>query len=232
MRRLLIVTTLSLLAVVALGAGGTAVGARHQKPLCVRYKCRTLAATAQIRVFQAAREESYVSSFARWLPSGRVTPLGDHFEPESGPSLGRFAIAGQFAAYALVVYGKYNYEGAVWRMVRLNVKTGHRERAEDDRAEGSGACLGGTDHLAPGITDVAVTPKGTTAWVIGDRPYNPYQPNPTPFPTIYTVCAVSPASKEPRVVASSPMIQAKSLAAIPGHVYWTEGSTPRSTAIP
>src|SRR5436190_19272639 len=115
MRRLRTMTVLSLLTIVALGGGGAALGARHRQPLCVRHKCRPLAANAQIRVFQATPRhpaiETFQSSFARWLPTGRVTPLGDHFEPEPGPSLGRLALAGQFAAYALVVYGKYNYEG-------------------------------------------------------------------------------------------------------------------------
>jgi hypothetical protein len=235
MRRVRIMTVLSVLAVVALGGGGAALGARHGKRLCVRYMCRTLAATAQIRVFQATPRhpaiETFQSSFARWLPTGRVTPLGDHFEPEPGPSLGRLALAGQFAAYALVVYGKYNYEGTVWRMVRLNVKTGHREHAEDDRAEGSGSCLGGIDYLSPGITDVAVTPKGTTAWIIGDRPYSPYLRNPTPFPTTYAVCTVPPASRTVTRLATGFMIVPKSLAAILGHLYWIEGSTTRSAVI-
>src|SRR5437899_1436744 len=100
MRRVRTMLVLLALVLVALDGGATALGARHRKPICVRYRCRTLAATAQIRVYQArnrppARELPVLSSFARWLPTGRVTPLGDGVEVTSITQLRLLALSGR-----------------------------------------------------------------------------------------------------------------------------------------
>jgi hypothetical protein len=45
------------------------------------------------------------------------------------------------------------------------------------------------------------------------------------------VCELPPESSAPVIVASDPSIRQKSLAAIPGHLYWLEGGIPRGTMI-
>jgi hypothetical protein len=225
------------LALVALDGGGTAVGARHRKPICVRYKCRTLAATAQIRVFQAtnkhpAREVPYLSSFARWLPSGRVTPLGDGLEQTQGVFLERLALAGRFVADASTSVGKETmYEGQIgWSVSRLNVETGRQEHARvpftPSELDPNRRCNGFVPEGAPGVTDIAVTANGTVAWIVGGSIDNNLRNL-----SSRTVCELPPGSSVPLVVASDPSIRPKSLAAIPGHLYWIEGTTPRNAVI-
>src|SRR5206468_8208611 len=84
---------------------------KHRRPICVMYRCRTLAATAQVRVFQATnrhrgRERLFLSTFAKWLPSGRVTPLGDAVEEVRVTALRQVALAGRFVADVTTTSGK------------------------------------------------------------------------------------------------------------------------------
>lgn len=200
------------------------------KRLCVIYACHTIEASTQARIFRATKRRFgvlvYSGTFAEWLLNGRVTPLGDQFFAEEPTwTLRRSVQSGKYLAYALVRYGRYNAEGAVWKVLRLNVASGHREPAQP------GPCAGGLAFLAPGVLDVVLTSSGGMAWIIGEKEYDPFLPNPSPGPAVYTVCEMSTRSKSPTVLAAGPTVEPKSLAAAPGHLYWMEGGIPHSAAI-
>ena len=235
MQLIRIMSVFLVLAVVALGGGRTAVGARHRQPLCVRYRCSTLAATAQIRVYQArnrhpAVEELFLSSFVRWLPTGRVTPLGDYSETTEIVKLKLLALAGRFVADATESCGR---QGCASSVSRLNAQTGHRENATTSTTASeldnpNHKCDGAPNAFgALGVTDLAVTRRGTVAWIIGGS----YDDRNQIDLRSRTVCDLPPASSRPVVVNSDPAIEPKSLAAIAGHLYWTEHGAARAAAI-
>jgi hypothetical protein len=217
----------------ALGWPGP-VSARHRRPLCVVYRCKTLAATAQIRVYRAtnrhpAVEVPFRSSFVRWLPTGRVTPLGDNVGATEILKLKLLALARRFVADATESCGR---EGCVSSVARLNAATGRNERATPSSSPGELAnpnqhCVGGPPE-GPGITDIGVTPKGTVAWIMGGSIEFPSNRNNL---NSRILCELPPRARTPVVVANSPTIEPRSLAVIPGRLYWLEGGTPRASSI-
>jgi hypothetical protein len=215
-------------------------GARHTRPLCVIHRCKTIEANARVRVYRATSVLEgvtvYSGTFARWVMSRRITPLGDQYhEEEPGLTLERLALSGRYAAYALVRFGKYNGEGTYWKVLRLNVKAGRGEEVRSDfggpRGEAPPECSGGLPFTSPGITDLVVTPKGAVAWIIGRKDYDPYASNPRPNPSSYRLCELTAGSRTPMLLANSGTIAPKSLATVSGHLYWTEGGTSRSAFV-
>jgi hypothetical protein len=204
--------------------------------LCKRFRCRTLAADVSVQVFQATARHPAVafheSTYAQWLPTGRVTPLGDFAGTPEGTALAgvRVVLAGRFAAYGLTLSAE-RYQGTSFTEAvgRLNAQTGRRERFPANGAHGPGF-----GEKSPGVTDVVVTPKGSVAWIIDGSFQDPTRKTPVPgvvplgSRALYEVPA---GSTMPILVAYNSTIDAKSLAAIPGHLYWAEGGTPRSAAI-
>ena len=221
------------------GVAATAFGKSPSKrPLCVRYKCTTLAADPQVGVYQAAnkhrnREVEYQSSFARWIPSGRVTALGDYCNFEC-VTLQKLALAGRFLLSAFTE-GAERYPGSGvgggWYLSLLNVQTGRRQKVDP-----VGGKEGGFGKGSPGVTDVVVTPAGTAAWIIDGEYQNPTGPslpgNQGELPLgSKSLFELAPGSRTPVVLATSSTIDPTSLAAIPGHLYWIEGGTPRTASI-
>jgi hypothetical protein len=195
--------------------------ASHRRPLCVVYRCRTLDADAQARVFRATKLRQgdliFSGTFAQSAANQRITPLGDQYVHEEPTlSLTHPALAGNWVAYGLIRSGKYNGEGAVFNVRRLNAMTGRREEAR------ASACVGGLPFMSPGVTDMAVVPSGAAAWIIGEKEFDQFSSNPSPSPAIYRVCELPSGSTAPLQLASGAAIQPKSLAAIPGQVYWKE----------
>jgi hypothetical protein len=167
-------------------------------------------------VFQATSRHtlapSYLSSFAEWHPSGRVTPLGDYV---ASVSLGPFAVAGRFLGYSLEEGSK---EGpSIWIVRRVDVATG---RGESQPPEGNEE--GEFEPPNTGVTDMVVTAAGTVAWIVHGE---------IAHPSLYRVLELPAGSKTPVVLASATNIAPKSLAATPGYLYWTEGGVPRSASI-
>jgi hypothetical protein len=207
----------------------------REAKICSVHKCSTLVTNDQVRIFLArARHpdrEAYESTFAQWLPTGRVTALGDedHFE---GPTVqGRPALSGRFVAYALQTEAeRYPDTGFGEHVGRLNVQTGRRELIPADGEVGPGF-----GHGSPGVTDVVVTPAGSVAWMIdgsfGDPSGALLAPGETP-PISKAILLLAAGSKTPVPLAYSPMIDPESLAAIPGHVYWLEAGTARTFGAP
>jgi hypothetical protein len=190
---------------------GQALAGQKAHALCATYKCRTLAADSTVKVFQAVNrgllDETFQSSFARWLPSGRLTALGDEVNaPEADLRLTQLAVTGRFAAYATVLFAGHEAENSVgWSVYRLNVQTGRREQVDASRKDAFG-------RHDPGVTGVVVTPKGTVAWIAGVNTR----------PSTYKVFVLAPGSRTTVLLASATTIEPKSLAAIPGHLYWTD----------
>jgi hypothetical protein len=193
---------------------------KHGRALCAVHRCRTLAADPNVSVFQATvrrpLEQPYRSSFARWLPTGRVTALGDEIiGGTSTAKLELLAVAERFAAYAIRdVGGVESYVS--WKVYRLNVQTGRRDAVR------ASSRLDTFNLQTPGVTDVVVTPTGTAAWIVGGA---------QDTPSTYQVFMLLPGSKSPALLASATTIEPKSLAGIPGHLYWTEAGTARSVPI-
>jgi hypothetical protein len=188
-------------------------------PSCKRYRCSTLAADAFVKVFQArnrhlGREVLYQSSFVRWLPGGRVTALGDQFEP-GGRVLTRLALTGRFVAAAIETASKAPPFSI--HVYRVNAATGSKDVVP--------AVPAGEDEFgenARGVTDIVVTRAGTVAWLVGET---------VDMPGISRVFELPPGSRQPVVVGSGPVIVPGSLAAVPGHLYWSEGTLARGVAI-
>jgi hypothetical protein len=147
-----------------------AATSRPQKPLCVRRRCTDLQSDRSVRVFQAnernrAREEIFQSTYARWLPTGRVTALGDSAELFLGANLGSLVLAGRYVAYALdFERGQYGSSFDGWSIYRLNAQTGIKSTVCADVVE---KCEGyqTSGPRLPGVTDVAVTSTGSIGWI-------------------------------------------------------------------
>jgi hypothetical protein len=213
------------------------------RAVCARYHCTTLDADTGARVVRATRKReglvSFSATFVQWLASGRATPLGDAQSEEdvaSAVTLKRPALSGPFLAYALVRYGSYNGEGALWTIMRINAKTGRREEARGSRIGGepggtiSTPCDGALGEGSPGVTDLSVAASGAVAWIIGALPYQYYSPDPTKVST-YTVCALSAHSTTPEMLASDTTVSPGSLAMAAGLIYWTDSGNPHAKPI-
>jgi hypothetical protein len=195
--------------------GTTLAETKHARSRCAVYRCTTLARDAQVRVVQVrARhqiERGYQSTFAEWLPGRRTTPLGDRLGTTTAVNLGPLALSGRFVAYALQSIAK---EGpSSWRVCRLDARSGRRESVE-----AVGPAENAYEPGAPGVTDVVVTSAGSVAWLAGGAGAHP---------GVYTVFELARGSMTPTALATGPGIMPGSLAAVPGHLYWTEGGTAR-----
>jgi hypothetical protein len=234
----LLVLCLLLMCTAGASVAPEVVAQPQRNRLCVLRKCRTLAADSQVSIYQATnrhrnREVEYQSSFGRWIPSGRVTALGDYCNFEC-VTLQKLALAGRFL-FSAFTEGAERYPesgvGGGWYLSLLNVQTGHREKVDP-----VGGKEGGFGKGSPGVTDVAVTPAGTAAWIIDGEYQNPTGPslpgNEGDLPLgSKTVFELPPGSRTPVVLATSSTIDPTSLEAIPGHLYWIEGGVARTASI-
>lgn len=210
------------------------LAAKHRgRPVCVVYRCRTLAADPQVRVYQATARhpgrENHQSTYAQWLANGRVTALGDSSGFE-GDVLERLDLAGRFVGCALGLSAeRYPGTGTTWAVERVNAQTGRRERVPTDGEKG-----GGFGEKSPGVTDIVATPAGSLAWLNDGSFQNPLVPLSSgsllPLGS-KAVFELAPASKTPTAISVSSTIDPKSLAAVPGHLYWTDAGAARSTSI-
>jgi hypothetical protein len=195
---------------------------REQK-ICSTYRCRTVVATAQVRIFHAQDEtQEYDSTFAEWLPTGRVTLLWDEAGFGAGgllsPMLPGIVVSGRFAGYGIINSVDRYTGGFGERVARVNVQTGREQGWEANSKAGSGFLPN-----SPGITDVVATPAGSIAWIIDGSFDDPtgqtFEVTPPDSKVVYVVPS---GSTTPVLVAYSAVIDPRSLAAIPGHIYWVE----------
>lgn len=189
----------------------------HHGPSCAHYKCVTLAADAQVRIFQARNrrdsEGTFRSTFARWLSSGRITALGDHAEV-GGTALEALAVNGRFVAYALGGSERSPGAGRGEAVYRLDAGSGRRTQVGCGGSERTCAIAA----KAPGVTDVATTSAGSVAWIVGGL-----QESTQPF-AVFVLPAGSATATQ---LAASAAVVPHSLAAVSGHVYWMEGEAAR-----
>ncbi len=211
-----------MIAVGILGAGPpsapAARGGAHRRPLCARYRCVTLIADAQVRVFQARNrlpsEGTFRGTFARWLAGDRTTSLGDSAEL-GGTALEALALNGRFVAYALGGAEHSPGAGRGEAVYRLDASSGRRTQV---------SCGGGSERTcgiaanAPGVTDVAATSAGSVAWIVGG-----VRSSTQPF-AVFLLAARAVSATQ---LAASAAIAPHSLTAISGHVYWLEGEAAR-----
>ncbi len=192
-----------------------------RRPLCARYKCVTLMADAQLRVFQAhnrrSSEGAFRSTFARSLPSGHMTALGDSAEL-GGTALEALALNGRFVAYALGGAERSPGAGRGEAVYRLDADSGRRTQF---------GCGGGSERTcgiaanAPGVTDIAATSAGSVAWIV-DGARNSTQP--------FALFLLAAHAASATLLAASADISPHSLAAVSGHVYWLEGEEARQAS--
>jgi hypothetical protein len=221
--------------VLALVAGPVTAAAapRRAAQLCRTGHCHTIEESREARLFRVTlRPHGYVSYnvvYGEDRRTGRVTTvLGG--EVEAQPEIELHAVNGTYAAVVLVRSGKYNEEGSLVSIERIDLRTGRREiTARPTSAPAEGRCDGGSPYKAPGITDLLVTSKGAVAWIIGGI-YDPV----TQHPDLgnYRVCLLSGAGRTPTVLATGDMIDPRSLAATAERLYWSENGEPMSAPLP
>ena len=226
----MLVVACAVLIAAASQCGAAAAAPVREQRLCSLRRCTTLVASSNIRVFRATAKrpdrESYESTFAEWLPSRRVTALASD-ETTFGESSvqGSPAVSGRFVAYAIItVPGRGPGTGFGEDVARLDVQTGDREWSPADGAGGSGFVSG-----LPGVTDVVVTPAGSVAWVIeGGAPFVGGEES----RGSKAILVLPAGATSSRLLSYSPTIEPKSLAAIPGHIYWLEAGVAHTFGAP
>jgi hypothetical protein len=211
-------------------AEASAAISHSRKPLCVRRRCRTLATSTHVRVFQATershqREEAFQSTYARWLPTDRVTAFGDYAGESILPSvnLGPFALSGEHVAYALDGGdGGYGFSVDYWHIYRLNAKTGGKFSVCAYLAQ---ACEGydRPGPPLPGVTVVVVTPAGSIGWITSGRE--------EATASTFSVYELPAGSKTAKALASGTSIARKSLRARAGRLYWADAEGTQSKPI-
>jgi hypothetical protein len=191
-----------------------------EKHVCAIRRCRTLAASAQIRVFTATARQERTSpssiTFAEWLPTGRLEYLSSSEILERGVS--HFALAGRFLAFAFDTIDEVEEYGLSETTALLNVETG-RERQ-----------MPGTFFKEPsrGTAQVVLTPAGSVAWMIEGL----FNQTATGYLFGRAIYALRAGARKPVLLASSEETVPMSLAATPGHIYWLEAGTARTFAAP
>jgi hypothetical protein len=203
----------------------------HRRPPCLGYRCVTVAADAVVQVFQRRVKHpdrevlEGPETFARWLPSGRVTALGDYsggLAGLPGTSLGPLRLDGRFVAYVLRPEGpKYPGSGHSEELKRLNVASGWRLSIG---CRGPAAC--DFPDIDPGVNDIGILATGAMGWIVSS-----FYEQPALQPEVHEVWELPAHATQPIRVAASAAVEATSLAAIPGHLYWTEGGQPREVEV-
>lgn len=208
-------------ALIAVSPATVAVAA-GKPSLCSRRICQTLAVNKKVEVFKArvrhpAHEIEFEESFARLRGGGRLLRLGDE-KPgaDTGIRLRTLALAGNTVGYTLVVEG--GRSPALWRVYRLNVKSGKRERVA---AGPERETL--FDDFHAGVAEIVATPAGSLAWSVSGASTAPAERAVMEWP------AAAPA---PAVAAKSTTLELASLAVTPGHLYWSDAGTPHTTLLP
>jgi hypothetical protein len=216
---LVAMVALAALALVAAPAAGAHLTERH---ICDAHRCTTIAASRNIRVFEATRdcvrgrckreEPEYRVEFAAWLPTGKVTELAPKTEERGLEAyVSEAKIAGPYAAFRIsgLVQGKYDEPELPEKVERIDVETGRRTFTPTVNVSYGGG---------PRRLYFAVTSDGTVAWAFAETFYTHES----------TVDVLVANSKITSTLAHGPNVEPASLALIPGHAYWLEAGIPRT----
>jgi hypothetical protein len=224
MRRVLIVLVLGLLGLVIAPTAQARLSAKH---ICKVHRCTTIAATHEVRVFDALtklpeRGQPYDAQFVEWLPTHKLTMLAAH-NPEAVVGecceVDAARISGRYVAYELPALNAGStspccYEAEVRR---INTTTGEVTRTVRLFSYREGLS----------ISWFGVTAQGSVAWVARDEEK---ASNGISYPlttAIYVLLANTDTTVE---LARSSEIDPHSVALIPGHLYWLEAGVPRTYA--
>jgi hypothetical protein len=187
------------------------------KTICASHSCRTLVASAQARVVQAINRHGYDIVWGEWLPTRYLSEIDF---PGEEP-ITALALAGRFFAYATHAGGGGSPSVSVNVLDLRGGPAGGGWTAADDIESGS-----------RGVTDLALTPSGTVAWLMEGRFLDPAAVEEGPHPFSRALFAVPAGKSEPIFLTDGTSISPGSLAAVPGHVYWTEDGIARSYLAP
>jgi len=178
----------------------------------VIHRCRTLAANRRVRVFRATDRHGYNIVFGEWRATRRLTEL------ESGPTrITAIKLVGEVLAYAV----SNRREAAMVSLIRMRRGEGPGWIAANDIEAGS-----------PGVTDLALTPSGTVAWLVEGRFLDPADPKSGPHPFSRAVFAVPDHRDEPIFLAYGNDIAPGSLVAARGQIRWLQAGSPRTFVAP
>jgi hypothetical protein len=201
----------------AIASGGTSPWISVEaNQICGRHgrvvrSCRTLAANERVRVFRASDRRGYNIVFGEWRPRRRLIEL------EFGPTrITAIKLAREVLAYAV------SEPGETGTMVYVI-----------DMRRGEGAGWIGADDIeagSPGVSDLALTPGGTVAWLVEGRFQDPAEPTSGPHPLSRAVYAVPAHHDEPVLLAYGTGIRPGSLTAAPGRVEWFQDGSQRTFA--
>ena len=197
----------------------------HQGSLCVRFRCKTVAADADAEILfvNVRREEGaapIVGTYARWRANGRVTLLasvrGDSSETIYGYNeKGGYrpveeypiALAGRYVAFVKPECGSSPTScPRAGPAIRVNIKTGQREHSDADPKQPRST-----------ISSIVVTAKGSVAWIEGHY-------------SVRVVGATATLASS-TLLASSLTIAPESLATAGGYLYWAEAGQPHAAPI-
>jgi hypothetical protein len=215
----------------ALALPSTSNAARlSEKHICNVYRCTTMTASRQVRVFQGVTRRRYAESYAdyaEWLPTRRVTRLGYVITaPEQRIFDPALKIAGNYLAYLVAGENtKYCDSGCgkASRIVRLDVEDGQQTTPSEFRAETDGTDCSECIGLDGRGVEFALTPRGTAAWAFDTG---------IEWVGRDFLYVLRGGSDTTTLVAHAPTLEPASLALIPGHLYWLEGGAPRTLAVP
>ena len=217
--------TLLGLAAAALTAASPADARLTEAHICKVHRCKTIAASRHVRVFEASAPESvrerngdevdYRVAFAVWRPTGRVTELANgttYHILEPGPYVREAKVAGPYVAYRVAgfVEGRYNPVSVPEEVDRVDARTGRRTLTPQVIVQTECECL-----------FFATTTSGTLAWSFREGQEAESAIDLLPARTTRT-----------RTLARSRTVEPGSLALVPGHLYWLESGLPRTFATP
>ncbi len=204
--------------------GATAAARSHARPLCITYRCRTVAQDSVVRVLKVEsrhprkEEESEPGirwvHYAVWKATGRAWPLGDFAVTQDSSGVEMLVLAGPWVGY---VESGCSHEtlSCDYAVERIDARSGRRETepsgVPNQQASlpppGEGCLNGG---LSP--TALALAESGTVAWIQYGH-----------------VCEMPHGSQVPVLLSAGPGVEPRSLLIVDGFFIWREGAALRST---
>ncbi|MCW3033350.1 MAG: hypothetical protein JWM60_1695 [Solirubrobacterales bacterium] len=213
------------LAALALSAPGEAAS---RSKLCRQAPCHVVLRDGPITVVRAVARlnerhpnvEPFLRTIACWRSRNTCKWLGDETQDTLGLTARPLASAGRFLVYGLRIAGKEGPDP--WRVCRLDVATGRLEMVGSP---------GGFFSLHGGLLSIVVTPSGGVGWIAGGEALYPVPGGEPVVSSARQVYALPSGSRTPRLLASSPAVEAGSLAASDNRLYWSEGGAAKEAPL-
>ncbi len=201
--------------------------AASRRKLCRQAPCHVVLRVGPITVLRAVARstarhpnvEPLLRTIACWRSRDTCKWLGDETQPTYELNARPLAAAGRFLVYGLQLGGEQ--EPDQWRVRRLDVATGRLETIE---------VPGGFSRIHGGLLSIVVDPSGAVGWMtMGEFVFPPQGERfVSPEQKVYALAA---RSRTPQLLASSPAVEAGSLAASDTRLYWSEGGKARQAPL-